>query len=168
MPTPDQKAFRARVAGTLDALGLYPPYIPPTAPGLCGVAWRGVACSSARAALEVRRAWSSRAFNLARKPDRPTPPPPGRGAGGQVHSRDSFPHECEVSHVLTWSLVTWSLWGLLLLVLELVSWRRRSTGAPFRTLSETYWWLQRRAPWLRLVVIGGLAVLSSHLAFGVP
>ena len=69
---------------------------------------------------------------------------------------------------MIWSLTVWSLWGLLLFVLEMVSWKQRRTGAPFKTLSETTWWLNDRIPGLRWVVSGGLIVLLTHLAFGIP
>ena len=69
---------------------------------------------------------------------------------------------------MTWSYIVYGIWFLIWVVLELLGWKRKRTGVPWKTLSETGWALEKRFTWVRLLFFAGLCILTAHIVFGFP
>lgn len=66
---------------------------------------------------------------------------------------------------MLWSYFVWGLWALAFLVLEMLGLFR---VGPWVTLSETLWALEALSLYIKLALLGGLVVLTTHLIWHIP
>ena len=63
--------------------------------------------------------------------------------------------------LVLWFTIIYGVLGALIIGVELYGVVKKRRGD---TISEHYWWVQKRAPWVRIFLLGFLIWLAVHLA----